>query len=91
MQLADEQVARVWLPGNVTDFSPIDERAVEHASIVISLEIVRRRTGIEVEHRLRGELLADILSGADPASASVRERAQRLGHDLSSPHAAIVG
>jgi DNA-binding PucR family transcriptional regulator len=91
VQLADEQVARVWLPGNVTDFSPIDERAVEHASIVISLEIVRRRTGIEVEHRLRGELLADILSGADPASASVRERAQRLGHDLSSPHAAIVG
>ena len=91
VQLADEQVARVWLPGNVTDFSPIDERAVEHASIVISLEIVRRRTGIEVEHRLRGELLADILGGADPASASVRERAQRLGHDLSSPHAAIVG
>ena len=89
VQLADELVARVWLPGSATDLSPIDERAVEHASIVISLEIVRRRTGIEVEHRLRGELLADILGGADPDSGSVRERAERLGHNLSAPHAAM--
>jgi sugar diacid utilization regulator/GAF domain-containing protein len=91
VHLSGEVVARVWLPGYQSELTPIDERAVEHGSIVISLEILRRRTAIEVEHRLRGELLADILGGAAPDSGSVRERAERLGHDLSVVHVAIVG
>jgi len=91
VQLDGELVARVWLTGARSDLSPIDERAVEHASIVMSLEIVRLRTAIEVEHRLRGELLADVLGGVATDSASVRERAARLGHDLSAAHVAIVG
>lgn len=91
VQLAGETVARVWVPASPGDVSPIDQRAVEHASIVISLEVVRLRTGIEVEHRLRGELLADLLAGGDVDSTAVRERAQRLGHDLSVPHVAMVG
>ncbi|MET8406047.1 hypothetical protein [Streptomyces sp900116325] len=40
---------------------------------MISLELFRLRTGVEVEHRLRGELLADILSGASPGSRPLRE------------------
>lgn len=89
VQLAGETVARVWMPGGEA-LATIDERAVEHASIVIALEIVRLRTGLEVEHRLRGELLADVLGGAAVSSSSVRERAERLGHDLSRPHVAFV-
>ena len=91
VQLSGELVARVWLPCAVSDLTPIDERAVEHGSIVLSLEILRLRTAIEVEHRLRGELLADILGGAATDSVSIRERAERLGHDLTVVHVAIVG
>jgi sugar diacid utilization regulator len=91
VRLAVETVARILLPGVVDDFSPIDRRAIEHASIVISLEIVRLRTGIEVEHRLRGELLADILGGTAADSAALRQRAELLGHNLTLPHVAIVG
>ncbi|WP_406337531.1 helix-turn-helix domain-containing protein [Streptomyces sp. NBC_01620] len=35
--------------------------------------------------------LADILSGASLDSRPLRERADRLGHDLSRPHVAFVG
>ena len=66
-------------------------RAVEHASIVISLELLRMRTAAEVEHRLRGELLADLLGGGSAMSEQVLQRAQRLGHDLTRPHVMIVG
>ena len=66
-------------------------RAVEHASIVISLELLRVRTAAEVEHRLRGELLADLLGGGAAISEQVLQRAQRLGHDLTRPHVMIVG
>ncbi|MEU9290703.1 GAF domain-containing protein [Streptomyces sp. NPDC048275] len=91
VQLAGEVVARVWLPRGEAELSPLEERALEHASIVISLELFRLRTGVEVEHRLRGELLADILSGTPTDSRPLRERADRLGHDLSRPHVAFVG
>ncbi|MER8162075.1 GAF domain-containing protein [Streptomyces sp. NPDC094472] len=91
VRLAGEVVARLWLPRGAEEFSTLDERALEHASIVVSLELFRLRTGTEVEHRLRGELLADILSGAAAESRPLRERADRLGHDLSRPHAALVG
>ena len=47
--------------------------------------------GWRIELRLRGELLADILGGAAIDSRSVRERADRLGHDLTASHVAIVG
>lgn len=83
VRLAGEVVARVWLPRGEVRLSPLEERALEHASIVISLELFRLRTGVEVEHRLRGELLADILSGASLDSRPLRERADRLGLDFA--------
>jgi sugar diacid utilization regulator len=89
-RLGDEVVARIWFPGG----DPLDSvgiRAVEHASIVISLELLRIRTAVEVEHRLRGELLADLLRGGPVVSDQVLGRAQRLGHDLTQPHVAMVG
>ncbi|MFF5261860.1 helix-turn-helix domain-containing protein [Actinomadura viridis] len=83
-------VARLWLPRGSAPLSPLDGRALEHASLVLSLEMFRRRTAAEVEQRLCGELLADILGGSDLASGPLRERADLLGHDLTRPHLAIV-
>ena len=88
--LENDPVGRVWLAPGGSVLTATDHRAVEHACIVLSLEIMRLRTALEVEHRLRGELLADLLAGADLSSRSLLERAERLGHDLSRRHVAIV-
>ncbi|MET7336708.1 GAF domain-containing protein [Nonomuraea sp. NPDC005650] len=88
--LEGEVAARVWVPGRAGALAPLDRRALEHASIVLSLELLRRRTALEVEQNLRGDLLADLLAGADPMSPSVRDRAGLLGHDLTRDHLALV-
>ncbi len=90
VRLDGEVVARIWYPGDRGPLDALGERAVEHAALVISLELLRVRTGTEVEHRLRGELLAELLAGGEIAEEAMR-RAHRLGHDLSRPHCAIVG
>jgi sugar diacid utilization regulator len=88
VELDDETVARLWWPRE-PPLSALDRRAVDHAAVVVSLEVARLRTGQEAAYRLRGELLADLLAG-EPVDA-VRERATRLGHDLDRPHVAVVG
>jgi sugar diacid utilization regulator len=87
----DTAAARIWFASKETDLDAIGVRAVEHASIVISLELLRMRTAAEVENRLRGELLADLIGGGAAISEQVLQRAQRLGHDLTQPHVMIVG
>ncbi|MGY6651531.1 helix-turn-helix domain-containing protein [Amycolatopsis sp. TRM77291] len=89
--LSGEVPARVWLPGHAGRLSTLDRRALEHASVVLSLELLRRRTALEVEQNLRGELLAELLGGADPRADALRHRARLLGHDLACPHYALVG
>jgi GAF domain-containing protein/sugar diacid utilization regulator len=88
--LEGEVAAQVWVAGRAGALAPLDRRALEHASIVLSLELLRRRTALEVEQNLRGDLLADLLAGADPMSPSVRDRAGLLGHDLTRDHLTLV-
>lgn len=90
VRLGDEVVARIWFPANDSPVGPIDSRAVEHGSLVVALELLRARTAAEVENRLRGELLADLLSSRAAPGEDLLVRAGRLGHDLSLPHLAMV-
>lgn len=86
--LDQEVVARLWLPGRVVELSELERRAIEHAAVVCALEYLRRRTAVDVEWRLRGDLLTDLLSGAVPDSVSAR--AVPLGHDLTRDHTVLV-
>jgi sugar diacid utilization regulator len=88
--LGNEVVARIWLPGPLTALSPLDHRALEHAATVSALELLRSRTALEVEWRLSGELVSDLLSGNPTALATISSRAARLGHDLRRPHCVLV-
>jgi sugar diacid utilization regulator len=90
VRLGSEVVARIWLPGPLDALSPLDVRAVEQAVTVCALEQMRSRTALEVEWRLSGEILTDLLTGSPALLGTVTERAQRLGHDLSRPHAVLV-
>ncbi|EKT81454.1 transcriptional regulator CdaR [Rhodococcus opacus M213] len=91
VRLDGEVVARIWYSGDRGGLDQLGERAVEHAALVISLELFRIRTGVETEHRLRGELLAELLTPGSEVTEQLSHRAQYLGHDLARPHIAIVG
>lgn len=84
------KVAKVWLLDLAGKLDPLGIRAAEHASVVLSLELLRQRTAAEVEERLRGELLADLLGGADPDSPSIRDRASLMDHNLALVHQILV-
>ena len=65
-----------------------DERILERAALVCALLLLFRRSVAEAEGRVRGELLDDLISRPD--SPGLRDRADRLGVDLSAPHVVVV-
>ncbi|MFJ9078855.1 PucR family transcriptional regulator [Streptomyces sp. NPDC102278] len=62
--------------------------ALEHAATSLALELAHLRNLAEVELRLRRELVDDLLTGTDPASAYARSEA--VGHDLRRSHYVVV-
>lgn len=68
-----------------------DRRTLERSALVTALLLLFRRGVAEAEARVRGELLEDLLSGADRDPEGLRERARLLGGDLAKPHVAVVG
>lgn len=70
--------------------SPGRLRALEHGSTVLAVELSKERAAAEVERRLRGDLIEEMLAGGlegDEAERIARQ-AERLGHRL--PHRAWV-
>jgi sugar diacid utilization regulator/putative methionine-R-sulfoxide reductase with GAF domain len=59
-------------------------RALEHGSTVLALELSKERAAAEVERRLRGDLVEELLSGGLDKAESERlaRQAERLGHRL---------
>jgi len=59
-------------------------RALEHGSTVLALELSKERAAAEVERRLRGDLVEEVLSGGlEPEEAErIARQAERLGHRL---------
>jgi sugar diacid utilization regulator len=70
-----------------------DQRILERAAMTTALRLLTERSVREAEHRVRGELLADLLDAerhGDTSWESLRERARRLGADLDVPCVAVV-
>ncbi len=59
-------------------------RALEHGSTVLALELSKERAAAEVERRLRGDLVEELLAGGLDAEEAegVARQAERLGHRL---------
>ena len=66
-------------------------RALEHGSTILALELAKERAAAEVERRLRGDLVEEVLSGGlEPEEAErIARQAERLGHRLP-PKAWVV-
>src|SRR5205085_7075702 len=60
--------------------------ALQHGSTVLALETAKERAAAEVERRLRGDLVEELLAGGlDEAEAErLARQAERLGHRLPS-------
>ncbi|MBI3965655.1 MAG: GAF domain-containing protein [Chloroflexi bacterium] len=68
----------------------LDFIAIEHATTILALELVKRRAATAAEERVRGNFLDQLLRGDVADSEATRTRARDLGLDLDLPHRVIV-
>jgi GAF domain-containing protein/sugar diacid utilization regulator len=66
--------------------APLQAKALDHGITVLALELVKQRSAAEVEWRLSGELLEELLDLAGPPSEALARRARHLGVDVERPH-----
>jgi sugar diacid utilization regulator len=62
----------------------VERAAMEYAALLASLELLRERTALEVEARLRAGLLEELFDGTGPEDLVI-ERAHVFGYDLRQP------
>ncbi len=67
-----------------------ERRTLERGALVTALVLLFGRAEAEAASRVRGELLADLLSGRDLDAALLRERARHQGADLDGELAIAV-
>ncbi len=70
--------------------SRLDRALVEVASTGVALELAKVRAQVEVERRLRGDVIMDLLSDASLSPEAISARAAHLGYDLSDPRDLLV-
>jgi sugar diacid utilization regulator len=80
----------VLVLSGVDQLAGADQRILERAALVTALLLLFRRSVVEAEDRVRGELLEDLLTAADRDPQALADRARRMGVDLDDPHAVVV-
>jgi len=64
--------------------------AVEQAALVVALALIRDREVAEVESRVRGEFLDELMQGTYRDEAAAQRRARHLGYPLAGRHVMMV-
>ncbi|MBK1786728.1 helix-turn-helix domain-containing protein [Prauserella cavernicola] len=72
------------------ELSDADRRLFERAGVVTALLLLLRRSAAEAEDRVRGELVADLLTVPARDPAALIDRGRRLGVALTSPHLVLA-
>jgi purine catabolism regulator len=79
---------------SVLDHPPHHEElaflAMEQAALVLALAIAKERELSEVEGRVRGEFLEDLLHGTYGEEAAAQRRARHLGYPLHGSHIVML-
>lgn len=68
----------------------LDVIAVEHAATVFALKLMQQRIALEVEERIKGEFLDDLLNATSRSTEEIVKRAEYLGCDLRKPYQVMV-
>ena len=79
---------------SVLDHPPHNEElafmAIEQAALVLALAVAKERELSEVEGRVRGEFLEDLLHGTYGEEAAAQRRARHLGYPLHGNHIVML-
>src|SRR5712691_8366928 len=79
---------------SILDHPPHNEElafmAIEQAALVLALSIAKERELSEVEGRVRGEYLEDLLHGTYGDEAAAQRRARHLGYPLHGSHIVVL-
>jgi len=68
----------------------LEQNALSHGATVLALELMKHEAAQDVEWRLRGELLEQLLEAEDGPSDDLVARAVRFGIDLTEPCAIVA-
>lgn len=86
VMVRSQQLGYVSLLRVGTPFAEVDRIGLEHAAGVVALELLKENEIAEVENRIRGDFLDDLLSGNYTDSSSIINRARALDYDITAPH-----
>lgn len=86
----EELLGHVQVLQRTRSLDVYDLRVVERASVIVALRMMRMRVEAEVEQRLRGDILDDLLAEDTETVQSAVRRSQHLGQDLSRPHSVFL-
>src|ERR1700730_7450532 len=79
---------------SVLDHPPHNEElafmAIEQAALVVALAVAKERELAEVEGRVRGEFLEDLLHGTYGDESAAQRRARHLGYPLLGSHIVML-
>jgi GAF domain-containing protein/sugar diacid utilization regulator len=82
-----ELAGRLWITAPPADPEPVQLRVIERFALVVALLLLQQRHLVDVQSRLSGDLLGDLLREGGPVRPrEVLDRAAAIGHDLSQPH-----
>ena len=77
----------LWVTAPPADPEPVQLRVVERFALVVALLLLQQRHLLDVQSRLSGDLLGDLLRDGGPVRPqAVLDRAAAIGHDLTRPH-----
>lgn len=86
-----ELAARLWVTNPRAAPAPVERRVIERFALVVAIEVLKRQNLVDVEERLSGDLIGDLLHPGGPQHPQgVLDRAAALGHDLARPHVVAV-
>ncbi len=71
-------------------FGPVDRALVHIAATCSALEFARVQAAIDVEQRVRGDVVVELLQGRFSSEETISLRAARLGYDLADPRDVFV-
>lgn len=75
---------------HAADLTPLQTQAIEHGVTILALELVKLESAAEVEFRLSGDLLDDLLEMPVDEYARLVGRATHLGIDLQQKYRILV-
>jgi purine catabolism regulator len=89
--IVNREVGRGYISfiGPAGNFNQSDNLVLDHSAVVCALEMARAKAISEIEKKLRGDFLDNLMIGTVGEAEALAE-GDRFGHDMSIPHIALV-